>query len=65
MREWLKQCNDYSDLQAIEDDIYSNFDLLEIFSLIPIRFSLMLNKSGLLLNAIVRVLYETIKYELL
>ena len=36
MREWLKQCNDYSDLQAIEDHIYSNFDLLQIFSLIPI-----------------------------
>ena len=43
MREWLKQCNDYSDLQAIEDHIYSNFDLLQIFSLIPIRFSSMLN----------------------
>ena len=38
MREWLKQCNDYSDLQAIEDHIYSNFDLLQIFSLIPILF---------------------------
>ena len=38
MREWLKQCNDYSDLQAIEDHIYSNFDLLKIFSLIPTPF---------------------------
>ena len=36
MREWLKQCNNYSDLQAIEDHIYNNFDLLQIFSLIPI-----------------------------
>ena len=43
MREWLKQCNDYSDLQAIEDHIYSNFDLLQIFSLIPIRFFSMVN----------------------
>ena len=44
MREWLKQCNDYSDLQAIEDHIYSDFDLLQIFSLIP--FSLMLNTTA-------------------
>ena len=27
MREWLKQCNDYSDLQAIETHIYNNYDL--------------------------------------
>ena len=38
MREWLNQGNDYSDLQANEDHIYSNFDLLKIFSLIPILF---------------------------
>ena len=38
MLELFKQGNDYSDLQAIEDHIYSNFNLLQIFSLIPIRF---------------------------
>ena len=42
MLELFKQCNDYSDLQAIGDHIYSNLDLLQIFSLIPIRFSLII-----------------------
>ena len=51
MREWLNQGNDYSDLQAIGDHIYSNFDLLQIFSLIPIDLlykvkMLMLNVDG-------------------
>ena len=51
MREWLNKGNDYSDLQAIGDHIYSNFDLLQIFSLIPIDLlykveMLMLNVDG-------------------
>ena len=39
MLELFKQGNDYTDLHSIEHHIYSNFHLLQIFSLIQIRFS--------------------------